>query len=99
RRRHTRSKRDWSSDVCSSDLSTKPLDKDELPEFEEDQAAAVFTGYVQVTIDNIPPIVPSGGIKYRIDPGGKITINLKDNGVKPKIGRASCRERGKIGRG
>src|SRR5699024_11712024 len=23
RRRHTRSKRDWSSDVCSSDLSTK----------------------------------------------------------------------------
>src|SRR5699024_11619201 len=25
RRRHTRSKRDWSSDVCSSDLS-KPID-------------------------------------------------------------------------
>src|SRR5699024_12177047 len=24
RRRHTRSKRDWSSDVCSSDLSTAP---------------------------------------------------------------------------
>src|SRR5699024_11760542 len=24
RRRHTRSKRDWSSDVCSSDLSTEP---------------------------------------------------------------------------
>src|SRR5699024_1372517 len=24
RRRHTRSKRDWSSDVCSSDLSSKP---------------------------------------------------------------------------
>src|SRR5699024_11391278 len=23
-RRHTRSKRDWSSDVCSSDLRTKP---------------------------------------------------------------------------
>src|SRR5699024_12041701 len=25
RRRHTRSKRDWSSDVCSSDLSTFPV--------------------------------------------------------------------------
>src|SRR5207249_7041110 len=24
RRRHTRSKRDWSSDVCSSDLATAP---------------------------------------------------------------------------
>src|SRR5699024_2085200 len=38
--------------------STKPLDKDELPEFEGNQAAETFTGYVQVTIDNIPPIVP-----------------------------------------
>src|SRR5699024_12127039 len=26
RRRHTKSKRDWSSDVCSSDLETKVLD-------------------------------------------------------------------------
>src|SRR5699024_11524972 len=25
RRRHTRSKRDWSSDVCSSDLMTYPM--------------------------------------------------------------------------
>src|SRR5437868_14826633 len=25
RRRHTRSKRDWSSDVCSSDLITEPI--------------------------------------------------------------------------
>src|SRR5699024_11983060 len=27
RRRHTRSKRDWSSDVCSSDLKDKHMDK------------------------------------------------------------------------
>src|SRR5699024_11604289 len=27
RRRHTRSKRDWSSDVCSSDLGAKNMDK------------------------------------------------------------------------
>src|SRR5437868_14284008 len=25
RRRHTRSKRDWSSDVCSSDLGSRPM--------------------------------------------------------------------------
>src|SRR5699024_11741288 len=28
RRRHTRSKRDWSSDVCSSDLKAKGVTKD-----------------------------------------------------------------------
>src|SRR5215510_16296307 len=31
RRRHTRWPRDWSSDVCSSDLHTQPLDQAELP--------------------------------------------------------------------
>src|SRR5438067_11537947 len=30
RRRHTRSKRDWSSDVCSSDLEYRTLSTDEL---------------------------------------------------------------------
>src|SRR5207249_7381790 len=31
RRRHTRSKRDWSSDVCSSDLSVAGLDIRHIP--------------------------------------------------------------------
>src|SRR5699024_12033720 len=31
RRRHTRSKRDWSSDVCSSDLNTGPLVRGRSP--------------------------------------------------------------------
>src|SRR5699024_12489657 len=30
RRRHTRSKRDWSSDVCSSDLAARELDNGEI---------------------------------------------------------------------
>src|SRR5699024_11714155 len=30
RRRHTRSKRDWSSDVCSSDLNIRVLLKEDL---------------------------------------------------------------------
>src|SRR5437868_15378445 len=33
RRRHTRSKRDWSSDVCSSDLSTHVAGEEELGQF------------------------------------------------------------------
>src|SRR5699024_11555477 len=32
RRRHTRSKRDWSSDVCSSDLQNPLLFRGSLPE-------------------------------------------------------------------
>src|SRR5207249_6405439 len=32
RRRHTRSKRDWSSDVCSSDLATQARIKATYPE-------------------------------------------------------------------
>src|SRR5207249_6451125 len=31
RRRHTRSKRDWSSDVCSSDLATTPTTRPSTP--------------------------------------------------------------------
>src|SRR5207249_6767541 len=31
RRRHTRSKRDWSSDVCSSDLKDVPHESFEVP--------------------------------------------------------------------
>src|SRR2546429_7777202 len=33
RRRHTRCSRDWSSDVCSSDLKVQWLSKDGRPEF------------------------------------------------------------------
>src|SRR5699024_11564096 len=34
RRRHTRSKRDWSSDVCSSDLLLQRVQKGVMPYFE-----------------------------------------------------------------
>src|SRR5207249_9216169 len=59
RRRHTRSKRDWSSDVCSSDLTgalvvedLKPADFDERALFHllnlarEDDAFVLITGRV-----------------------------------------------------
>src|SRR5699024_11502800 len=50
RRRHTRSKRDWSSDVCSSDLQPRP-DMVLLPEnasdidpFRDEAAEEIITG-------------------------------------------------------
>src|SRR5207249_5681083 len=49
RRRHTRSKRDWSSDVCSSDLTIIPAGGDFAPEEDllillpKGQRAQVFT--------------------------------------------------------
>src|SRR5207249_9169618 len=39
-RRHTRSKRDWSSDVCSSDLTAKAL-ADAFRAFDADSEASV----------------------------------------------------------
>src|SRR5437868_9303643 len=35
RRRHTRSKRDWSSDVCSSDLKFRLIERIAMPEKHE----------------------------------------------------------------
>lgn len=68
---------------------TKPLEDGETPEFEGQAAEQVFTGYVQVTIDNIPPIVPREPIKVKIDPGSETTIDLKQAGVKPIEGGVS----------
>src|SRR5207249_8895546 len=82
RRRHTRSKRDWSSDVCSSDL----------------QASAR-------TSRPDPMMAPSdtaggGGprpSRDRADSRSSVSAKRSDAATArtaPKIGRASCRERG-----
>src|SRR5699024_12139804 len=92
RRRHTISKRDWSSDVCSSDLERRTGQQlrdlsaeheGKLVSFQDAKAAPV-------------PVITSpewsgsetGGRRY-----SPFTINVER--LKPwhKIGRASCRER------
>src|SRR5207249_7217062 len=55
RRRHTRSKRDWSSDVCSSDLvvaTAMPTIVGDLHGI--DHYAWVFSAYLLATIASIP---------------------------------------------
>src|SRR5699024_1726747 len=70
RRRHTRSKRDWSSDVCSSDLKTK------------DGQSANLT--LASAVKKIPSsVVKLADQAMKGDfPGGKtVTFGLKNGGV------------------
>src|SRR5699024_755337 len=61
RRRHTRSKRDWSSDVCSSDLIT--LYRDDLKENSDDAeliSASVDVDLVNKTIVLVDDVLYTG---------------------------------------
>src|SRR5699024_11831028 len=81
RRRHTRSKRDWSSDVCSSDLTLA--------------GQGYFEKLIrEYLLDNphcaVVTLYPEPGLASRREEA--VTKKLADY----KIGRASCRERGEI---
>src|SRR5699024_11797823 len=84
RRRHTRSKRDWSSDVCSSDLRPP----EELGEGGELQG--------QGRQEDVPHAVAAqeGPAPLPPGPGEEDVLALHH-----EIGRASCRERANIERG
>src|SRR3712207_7543716 len=93
RRRHTRYWRDWSSDVCSSDLESVPymalplwnaVQKFLLNELQE-------VGADPKSIDAARVMRLSGSLNQK---SGKLAELLVYNGsYKYKIGRASCRER------
>src|SRR5699024_11262133 len=75
RRRHTMSKRDWSSDVCSSDL----LMKFELPaaevaeEVEENQTLVFFNLPLTSTVPNFAKKVVASGIEVHENLGDSDT--------------------------
>src|SRR2546422_10910891 len=96
RRRHTRCSRDWSSDVCSSDLAKRMIEHKRDVVILLDSITRLARAYN--TIQPHSGKILSGGVDANalhkpkrffgaarnIEEGGSLTI---------KIGRASCRER------
>src|SRR5699024_11583498 len=86
RRRHTSSKRDWSSDVCSSDLSfydyRTEKDAPIVNEFTKLGAEVIVGSHPLSVLDGVDIIVKNPGISY-----DNIILSAAE------IGRASCRER------
>src|SRR5207249_9630730 len=90
RRRHTRSKRDWSSDVCSSDLFHEQV----RAAGQHRQLGAVleeWEPYAGLLLQHKPAelAVLPGGTHLLVKPWERLASS-------EKIGRASCRERGEL---
>src|SRR5439155_12780775 len=94
RRRHTRWPRDWSSDVCSSDLSPALLrarggasfrDRRVWHSAEDVQFAAIVAERKVAGLARVP--------REGSRPGA---LANAVNGGRTQIGRASCRERGEV---
>src|SRR2546421_2592537 len=83
RRRHTRSDRDWSSDVCSSDLLSFPYFVDEYdPDFPSKRLGKGLTEYVLRTGQ---ALLATPELHQELEQRGEVELI--------EIGRASCRER------
>src|SRR5207249_9052857 len=93
RRRHTRSKRDWSSDVCSSDLNVR-LDKAAsgyrltaaAPDLHPDTSGAFIVMPAPATV-----------LAFSVAPG----VTMQDSAIKPPVqvtARSEERRVGKEGR-
>src|SRR5690606_40389174 len=90
RRRHTRFSRDWSSDVCSSDLGTgyfgfQDQGRDDRPTIQRTLEAA-WSRLVGEPIK----IIGAGRTDAGVHAEGQV-VNFR---TRSKIGRASCRESG-----
>src|SRR5207249_8428441 len=96
-RRHTISKRDWSSDVCSSDLFVNALSNQReghstllavvSPNLPAKPDALLFN---KVTIKGATQAVQMFG------PAQAAVARAVVDSVSAEIGRASCRERGEL---
>src|SRR5690606_39478238 len=91
RRRHTRFSRDWSSDVCSSDLKPLPHDTDEPAT--DRLGALLCLGLHHDAHDRLGARLAEQdptGLAERLGLEGNCRL---DTLVGLEIGRASCRER------
>src|SRR5699024_12053305 len=84
RRRHTRSKRDWSSDVCSSDLALTHMWRADICATADPAALGLAGGRLWATGAAGLPAGAACAARAQLAPGHKPV---------DQIGRASCRER------
>src|SRR5690606_39376824 len=90
RRRHTRFSRDWSSDVCSSDLVYRTID------FRSNEFRGLRGGEQFEPVEENPMIGYRGCFRYVKEPdlfALELELLARVRDETPKIGRASCRER------
>src|SRR5699024_11296895 len=99
--RHTRSKRDWSSDVCSSDLLHRHLDAG---------VGVLITNLPADACVEVPCLVDARGVQHTVigDPPSQLAalnrtnVNVQTLAVRAaldEIGRASCRDRAGVSGG
>src|SRR5690606_40201157 len=91
RRRHTRFSRDWSSDVCSSDLR----------QFRRHPAGrhAVVLVAAEEGAESVEAALEAGAHDYVLKPLDRRHFGIRLAIAEGQIGRASCRERVEIGGG
>src|SRR5439155_3399823 len=88
RRRHTRWPRDWSSDVCSSDLG-EPLTPAEETKVEQ------IAEQIKTAVKAEAEAEAAFTAKYPGTEQDKANLGELKQAITVEIGRASCRERGK----
>src|SRR5699024_11820921 len=99
----TRSKRDWSSDVCSSDLVDVDIGVGGVDQFDE-VVLHGRAGVAATAVDLVDPEVAGGDDGGRGGGGeagreAQAEREGRDGAADAQIGRASCRERGGGGGG
>src|SRR5207247_7205560 len=92
RRRHTRSTRDWSSDVCSSDLPLREVRRIDDTHFSYTWHP---NGAKQQGVFHIVLQIPGRRIAWRTMSQGFMS-GVVSFEPRSQIGRASCRERERV---
>src|SRR5690606_39497996 len=91
RRRHTRFSRDWSSDVCSSDLGKYAVCVGSLTVPLHNAWADAAIAYLKEKYPQMELVGDRYGVAEDVDASRKTALDLIS--AHPEIGRASCRER------